>query len=67
MGDDIARDADIESAKKAIKDAAGAERGNDVTGESADAKVSDGSPKGATPDRDKVRDANVAGSNPEKG
>ena len=66
MSDEVAGDTDIEAAKQAIKADAGAERGNDVTHESADDKVADGSPKGATPARDDVRAANVAGSNPER-
>ena len=61
-------DPDIESAKQAIADDAGADRGNDVTGETADEKTpgADGRRKGETPSRDSVRQANVAGSNPDK-
>ena len=62
-------DPDIESAKKAIAEDAGADRGNDVTGVAADDKTpdADGRRKGETPSRDSVRQANIAGSNPEQG
>ena len=66
MGDDTVRDPEIEAAKQAIKEDAVAERGNDVTHEAADDKTDDGSARGATPTRDNVREANVAGSNPQK-
>ena len=62
-------DPELEAAKRAIADDAGADRGNDVTGEAADDKTpgEDGKRKGETPSRDSVRQANVAGSNPDKG
>ena len=62
-------DPELEAAKKAIADDAGADRGNDVTGEAADDKTpsEDGKRKGETPSRDSVREANVAGANPDKG
>ncbi len=61
-------DPEIESAKKAIADDAGADRGNTVTGEAADDKTppDDGDEKGETPSRTSVQQANIAGSNPEK-
>ncbi len=60
-------DPDLESAKQAIRDDAGADRGNDVTHEVADDKTppSDGEGKGATPSRNSVQEANKAGANPE--
>jgi hypothetical protein len=62
-------DPEIESAKKAIADDAGADRGNDVTGEAADDKTpaTDGDRKGATPSRNSVLEANAAGADPDKG
>ena len=61
-------DPEIESAKKAIADSAGAGRGNDVTGEAADDKTpsEDGEAKGETPSQASVNQANVAGVNPDK-
>ncbi len=63
------KDPDIESAKQAIKDDAGTDRGNDVTHEAADDRTpsDDGSLKGETPSRNSVTDANAAGVNPDKG
>jgi len=60
-------DPELEAAKQAIADDAGADRGNDVTGEAADDKTADGDGrrKGETPSRDSVRQANVAGANPD--
>ena len=60
---------DIASAKKAIADDAGADRGNDVTGVAADDKTSpqDGPVKGATPSRNSVQEANLAGADPDRG
>ena len=62
-------DPELEAAKKAIADDAGADRGNDVTGEAADDKTApaDGARKGQTPSVDSVNQANVAGVNPDKG
>jgi len=62
-------DPDLDAARQAIADDAGADRGNDVTGVAADDKTSsdDGSRKGETPSRDSVRQANAAGVNPDKG
>ena len=62
-------DPELDAAKKAIADDAGADRGNDVTGEAADDKTpaEDGARKGRTPSADSVNQANVAGVNPEKG
>ena len=59
-------DPELEAAKKAIADDAGAERGNDVTGEAADDKTpaEDGAGKGRTPSQDSVNKANVAGIDP---
>ena len=61
-------DPEIEAAKKAIADDAGADRGNDVMGEAADDKTpsEDGEQKGETPSIDSVNKANVAGVNPER-
>lgn len=61
-------DPDIESAKKAIADDAGADRGNDVTGEAADDKTppTDGDAKGETASKSSVHQANAAGANPAK-
>ena len=61
-------DPEIESAKKAIADDAGADRGNDVTGEAADDKTpaEDGAAKGETPSKASVNQANAAGVNPQK-
>jgi hypothetical protein len=62
------RDPEIESARKAIADDAGAERGNTVTHEAADDKTPDDDGPGTaeTPSADSVRTANAAGVNPEK-
>ena len=62
------RDPEIESARKAIADDAGAERGNTVTHEAADDKTPDDDGQGTaeTPSTDSVQAANVAGVNPEK-
>ena len=61
-------DPELEAARQAIADDAGADRGNDVTGEAADDKTpsEDGSRKGETPSQDSVRQANAAGVNPAK-
>lgn len=61
-------DPELEAARKAIADDAGADRGNDVTGEAADDKTppADGEQKGETPSIDSVNQANVAGVNPER-
>jgi hypothetical protein len=61
-------DPDIESAKKAIAEDAGADRGNDVTGEAADDKTpaDDGDAKGETASTSSVHRANAAGANPAK-
>jgi hypothetical protein len=61
-------DPELDAAKKAIADDAGADRGNDVMGEAADDKTpsSDGRRKGETPSTDSVNQANVAGVNPER-
>jgi hypothetical protein len=61
-------DPELEAAKKAIADDAGADRGNDVTGEAADDKTprSDGQGKGVTPSVESVNRANAAGVTPEK-
>ena len=62
-------DPEIEAAKQAIADDAGADRGNTVTHEAADDKTpsQDGADKGDTPSRNSVTEANAAGVNPEKG
>ena len=62
-------DPELEAAKQAIADDAGADRGNDVTGVAADDKTTagDGNAKGDTPSRNSVLEANIAGVNPEKG
>ena len=60
-------DPEMDAARKAIKDAAGADRGNDVTGEAADDKAAtEGGPEGATPSQASVDAANAAGVNPDK-
>jgi hypothetical protein len=61
-------DPELDAARQAIADDAGADRGNDVTGEAADDKTSsdDGRRKGETPSRDSVSQANAAGVNPDK-
>jgi hypothetical protein len=60
-------DPDIESAKQAIRDDAGADRGNDVTNEAADDKTppDDGAEEAETPSKSSVHQANVAGVNPD--
>ena len=65
---DSERDPEIEAAKQAIAEDAGADRGNDVTGEAADDKTpsDDGDAKGETASRNSVLQANVAGVNPAK-
>jgi hypothetical protein len=62
------RDPELEAAKQAIADDAGAERGNDVTGEVADDKTptEDGKRKGATPSQHSVHQANAAGADPDQ-
>jgi hypothetical protein len=62
-------DPDLESAKQAIRDDAGAGRGNDVTHEAADDKTpsDDGPGKAETPSKNSVHEANAAGVNPDKG
>ena len=59
-------DPELEAAKKAIADDAGADRGNDVTGEAADDKTppEDGAGKGRTPSQASVNQANAAGVDP---
>jgi hypothetical protein len=61
-------DPELEAAKKAIADDAGADRGNDVTGVAADDKTpsEDGDDKGETPSKNSVHQANAAGVNPAK-
>ena len=61
-------DPELEAAKKAIADDAGADRGNDVTGEAADDKTpsQDGAAEGETPSKNSVHQANAAGVNPEQ-
>ncbi len=61
-------DPEIEAAKQAIADDAGADRGNDVMGVAADDKTppDDGDTKGETASRNSVLQANAAGANPEK-
>ena len=60
------RDPELEAAKQAIADDAGAERGNDITGEAPDEKTpsEDGGRKGETPSQESVRQANAAGADP---
>lgn len=62
-------DPDLDAAKQAIAEDAGADRGNDVTGVAADDKVSaaEGAAKGQTPSEHSVARANLAGADPEKG
>ena len=61
-------DPELDAAKKAIADDAGADRGNDVTGVAADDKTppEDGDTKGDTPSTNSVNQANAAGANPAK-
>jgi hypothetical protein len=61
-------DPELDAARKAIADDAGADRGNDVTGEAADDKTpsADGEDTGETPSINSVHQANAAGVNPEK-
>lgn len=59
-------DPELDAARRAIADDAGADRGNDVTGEAADDKTPahDGEGKGRTPSQDSVHQANAAGVDP---
>ena len=71
MGDPAKKtdlDSDLDAARQAIADDAGADRGNDVTGEAADDKTppDDGDAKGETASKTSVHKANAAGVNPEK-
>lgn len=61
-------DPETDAARDAIAADAGAERGNDVTGEAADDRTApeDGAAKGETPSKDSVHQANAAGVNPDK-
>ena len=64
--DGVKDDPEIDAARQAIADDAGADRGNDVTGEAADDKTApgDGDGEGRTPSQASVHQANAAGVDP---